>query len=546
MTLADFGILLGGIGLFLLGMAMMTDGLKLAAGDALRRLLHDWTSSSPRGLITGIAITAAVQSSSAVTVAIIGFVNANLLTLRQAMWVVFGANVGTTTTGWIVVLVGIKLDVGFLALPLVGIGALLSVFSGESSRRSGIGRALAGFGLFFLGIDALQSALAGLPTLLAGSDLVAETGWLSYLTFAAVGFALTLATQSSSAAIAIVLTASASGGLPLPLAAAAVIGTNIGTTSTAILVALNATPAAKRVAASHVLFNVITAIPAFVLLIPLASLSQSLAGLFADSGDLPTSLAVFHTLFKCLGVALVWPMASRLADFLQTLFVSPVERLATPAHLDDTLIAVPSVAVDGLVLELTRMTDMAFDVVRRRSETPYPSASLRQKRDAVLELGKQIRGYLSKLGAQPLPGSVVAALPDLIRAIQHLEDLAVESEKLRVLSPGAPPMLDGHWRELLAALHESLAPVSTPSDSADIESSLDDLSRRADAAYQRAKSDLLHTAAASLHRAHEMESALDRAETIWRCADLAIRARRRLSRLTTAKDASYAPPTAAA
>src|SRR5690606_32995084 len=122
--------LLGGIGLFLLGMQMMTEGLKLAAGNALRSILKSWTGTNLRGLLAGVLITALVQSSSAVTVASVGFVNAGLLTLSQAVWVIFGANVGTTTTGWLVALVGIKVDVGVLALPLLGIGMLLRLAAG--------------------------------------------------------------------------------------------------------------------------------------------------------------------------------------------------------------------------------------------------------------------------------------------------------------------------------------------------------------------------------------------------------------------------------
>jgi phosphate:Na+ symporter len=152
---------LGGLGLFLLGIHLMTAGLKVAAGDALRDVLRRWADSRVRGMMSGILITGLVQSSSAVTVAAIGFVNAGLLTLPQAMWVVFGSNVGTTLTGWLVVLIGINFKIEALALPLLGVGMILFL-TGTSSRRGALGEALAGFGVFFLGIATLKVTFEGI------------------------------------------------------------------------------------------------------------------------------------------------------------------------------------------------------------------------------------------------------------------------------------------------------------------------------------------------------------------------------------------------
>ena len=152
---------LGGIGLFLLGMRLMTDGLKVTAGAMLREFLTRWTRTRFRGLMSGILITGIVQSSSAVTVAAIGFVNAGVLTLGQAMWVIFGSNVGTTMTGWIVALVGFDVRIEAFALPLLGAGMFLSL-TGAATRRGALGEAIAGFGVFFLGIATLKATFAGL------------------------------------------------------------------------------------------------------------------------------------------------------------------------------------------------------------------------------------------------------------------------------------------------------------------------------------------------------------------------------------------------
>ncbi|MDO9472426.1 MAG: Na/Pi symporter, partial [Caulobacter sp.] len=295
MTPGVFAALLGGIGLFLLGMWLMTEGLKLAAGGALQAVLESWTRSAPRGFLAGVLITALLQSSSAVTVATLGFVNAGLLNLAQAVWLIIGANVGTTMTGWLVAMVGVKIDVGALALPLIGLGMLGRLAFRGRSRLFGAGQAIAGFGAFFLGIGVLQDGFGDLlgeighlvPTAATGPSLLAALG---------LGIAVTILTQSSSAAIALTLTAAAGGGIPIEIAAMAVVGTNIGTTSTAVLAAVSATPAARRVASAHVLFNAMAAAAALILLSPLLGLSRWLIAGAAPSGDAAATLAMFHTL----------------------------------------------------------------------------------------------------------------------------------------------------------------------------------------------------------------------------------------------------------
>ena len=280
MTIGPLAALLGGLGLFLLGMARLTDGLKVAAGPSLKTLLSRWTSTRLRGLLTGVLITAVVQSSSAVTVATVGFVNAGLLSLSQAIWLIFGTNIGTTMTAWLVAMVGVKLDMAALALPLIGAGVAIEVFARARIRLSGLGTALSGFGLFFLGLGILASGFAGLA---ADMPRLEGDGVLVIAGSAVLGIMLTVLTQSSSAAIAIALTAAASGSLGPLAAAAVVIGTNIGTTSTAGFAALHATAAARRVAMAHVIFNLVTGAAALALLHPLlaqlAARCEALGGL---------------------------------------------------------------------------------------------------------------------------------------------------------------------------------------------------------------------------------------------------------------------------
>jgi phosphate:Na+ symporter len=200
MTLQTVITAAGGLALFLLGMLMMTDGLKTFAGAGLRQMLARGTATPLRGVLSGVAVTALVQSSSAVTIATIGFVNPGMLTLRQALGVVFGTNVGTTMTGWLVSLVGFGWKIDNLALPLLTVGVVLRL-AADQNRLRGLGEALAGFGLFFLALSLLQGAFADFAAT-HGSALVSAGG---------AGILVTTLTQSSSAALAIILSAASSG-----------------------------------------------------------------------------------------------------------------------------------------------------------------------------------------------------------------------------------------------------------------------------------------------------------------------------------------------
>ncbi|MDO9290139.1 MAG: Na/Pi symporter, partial [Hydrogenophaga sp.] len=258
----SLSLLAGGLGLFLLGMGMMTDGLKQAAGQALHNILANATRTRWHALGSGALVTAMVQSSSAVTVAAIGFINAGLLGLAPALWVLFGANIGSTMTGWLVALVGLKFKIEAFALPLVGVGMLMRL-TGASQRRGAIGTAVAGFGLLFLGIGLLQESFNGI----AGQITLPQgDGVMTVLAQVLIGTLMTVLMQSSAASMAIALTAAQGGLLDAQGAAAVVIGANIGTTVTALLAAIGATPNARRAAAAHVTFNVVTACVALALL----------------------------------------------------------------------------------------------------------------------------------------------------------------------------------------------------------------------------------------------------------------------------------------
>lgn len=519
--------LLGGIGLFLLGMSMLTDGLKLAAGDGLRAILRRWTRTPLRGLASGALVTGLVQSSSAVTVAIIGFVNAGLLTLSHAVWVIFGANIGTTMTAWLVALVGLKLDIGAFALPITGAGVLLRLFAAKRPRLSGAGTALAGFGLFFLGIATLKGSFETLLPLISERGLIAS-GFLAPFAFLIAGIVLSTLAQSSSAAIALILTATASGGLPLELAAAGIIGANVGTSTTAAFASIGATPAARRVATAHIVFNLFAGIIAFLLLYPLVAASHELAdALLADSKDEPLTLAVFNTLLNCLGVLLIWPLSGRLLKWLQGLYASDDERVGRPQHLDPTLAAIPSLALRGLVLEIERMMQIAFLRAGSRVSSPPGQITNGNGDSGILALGQAIRDFISDLSRQPLPAEVVTALPDLIRSIQHVEEALTDSAVLQ--HPPFPPaalITGSDWDRLRAGVLAAL--VTKSGDPNAFKCEFDEETREVDDAYEAIKKNLLTFAASGKTNVEPMEAALLRARHMRRVAEAALKAERRL------------------
>ncbi|HQB39066.1 MAG TPA: Na/Pi cotransporter family protein, partial [Deltaproteobacteria bacterium] len=352
---------IGGLALFLLAMMMMTDGLKVFAGSGLRKLLSQFTSTPLKGVFAGILVTGLVQSSGAVTVAIIGFVNAGMMTLRQALGVVFGSNVGTTMTGWLVSLVGFGLNIEAFAMPLLALGVGLRVGS-SGKRYRGLGEALAGFGLFFLGLAILKHALESVALSHGATAAVLQSG--GSVSFLLIGFVITVLTQSSSASLAIVLTAASGGIIGVETAAAAVIGANLGSTSTAAVAALNATPNARRLALGHIIFNLITGLAALSMLPFMTHEVELLAGILRLEGSPAAVLALFHTVFNTMGVVIMLPLAGRLSRLLERAFTSVEEQSGQPQHLDMTLTATPVLAISALRAELARLRGIANQLVR--------------------------------------------------------------------------------------------------------------------------------------------------------------------------------------
>ena len=540
-TLDTVGAFIGGLGLFLLGMWLMTDGLKLAAGRALERILGAWTRTRLRGLFAGVLITAVVQSSSAVTVAAIGFVNAGLLTFTQAVWVLFGSNVGTTMTGWLVAMIGLKLNIELFALPLLGLGMILRL-TGERSRRGALGTAIAGFGVLFLGIAILRDAFGGLAM---DIDITAlqDRGPFTVVAFVLVGILLTTLMQSSSAALAVALTAAGGGLIPVGSAAAIVICANVGTTVTALLAAVGATANARRAAGAHILFNLLTGAVALALLPWLLGFIERLRDWLELDAAPATTLAIFHTVFNVLGVLLMWPMADRVIAMLQRRFRGAEDDEGQPRHLDATVAEVPTLALDALVLELKRLGAIALRMAATAidPQTGSPRELARDK--AIVDrLTIAVGEFTAHLSRASMSQESAERLPEILRIARYFDAVAELALQIGALQERAAAAAEP--ADPLAAFRRETIGLLAAADPTREEFDPQACEARHSAfedQYQLVKSSLLRGGAAGSIEVARMERLLQMASLSRRAAEQAIKAAGRLQSIgATARPATDA------
>ena len=516
---------LGGIGLFLLGMRLMTEGLTSAAGSTLRVILTSATRSRARAIASGIGITAVVQSSGAVIFATVGFVNASLLSLGQAIGIIYGSNIGTTFTSWIVAIVGFNLDLQALAMPAIGVGMAMSVSAG-ARRYGAIGRALAGFGLFFLGIDVLRGAFDGIGDVVA-LEQWAGKGILSLLLFLLIGALLTTLMQSSSAALALTLTATAGGLIPLNAAAAMVIGANVGTTSIGIFAVFGATAPAKRAAMAHVVFNAVTGCVSFILLPFLLWLVGQIAWLLGTTENLATSLAIFHTLVNIIGLLIMWPLTDHLVSFLEKRFKSAVEDFSKPMYLDRNVQSTPSLALDALAQELQRMNRLACDMAKAAISSEHGQREvLEEGRHALESLSFEIGDFASGISRDGMQAEQMGAIPDAQRVAQYLVNVVEHANTM--VSLHSPTQLQDE--SLMNARNALRAHVVNLLDSAtgvgadwDVKA-LDESRASFEVEYQALKAAFLTAGTTGVLSPRVMANALERLSELHRVADQACKA----------------------
>ena len=358
---SDAKIIIAGVAIFLVGMIFMEDGFKSFSGGVLEKVLKSTTSSFPKAIFSGFLSTSIVQSSSLISIIVISFLSAELISLSGAIGVIFGSNIGTTTTAWIVSTFGIKIKIAKLAMPMLIFGSIF-LFN-KNKTLKGLGNILLGLGFVFLGISFMKD---GFEALKSGLDLAsfAMQGYFGVFIYVLIGASATVIIQSSSATMALIITALATGQILYFNALSLAIGANIGTTITAILGSLASNSDGKRLAVAHFIFNIITAFVAVLFIYQLSDLVQYLSSFIGiKSHDYAMQLALFHTIFNVLGVILLLPFVSKLVNFLQTLFTKDSQELSHARYLDDTIINVPEVAILALQKEIVHLYDNATEAL---------------------------------------------------------------------------------------------------------------------------------------------------------------------------------------
>src|SRR5580693_8631124 len=410
-------------------MAVMTDGLKAVAGPALRTVLARAAATSLSGTFWGAIITLLVQSSSATTMTTIGLVSAGLLTFPQGLSLVFGANIGTTGTGWLVALLGVRVSLTAAALPIVFVGALLKLVG--RGRWAGAGGAIAGFALILVGLTTLQQGMGGLaeelnpsdlPAVLAGAGVPWWSGMLGVLALVATGIAMTTVMQSSTAAITVTLSALYAGAVGLDQALALVIGQNIGTSTSSAIAAVGASSTAKRLAVAYIAFKLVAALIAIVLF-PFVTPLIVRASQTIDSTGL---LAAYHTVYNVIGVAVLLPLMGPFTRLIER-FVpergSPFTKYLDPAALRSPMVAVEAVrrtverALETLcVATATGLEGATAGTVVR---PVLDDATLAQASDGV----RAASDFLSKSDAPPFDEGH-AWFTSTVHALDHASRLA--------------------------------------------------------------------------------------------------------------------------
>lgn len=358
---ASFKDISAGVALFLFGMLCLEQGFKAYSGGALQRTLSASTDRLWKSLSFGIVSTTLMQSSSLVSVITISFLSAELIGLKQGIGIIFGANLGTTTGAWIVAGFGLKVKLSAYAMPMLVFGVLLLM---QASRKlKGFGWILVGIGFLFLGIHYMKEGFAAYSEQI---DLTqyAMTGIAGLLVFTLIGSLATVVMQSSHATLTLIITALAVGQISYENALALAIGANIGTTITAILGAVGANVAGKRLAGAHLIFNVVTGLVALLLiqgLVAAVDLLGSMLGIAADNHTL--KLALFHTLFNLLGIVLMLPLVNSLVTWLERRLKEEKVMRDKPRFLSEASLSVPQVALQAVTKETKHLFSNAFTLI---------------------------------------------------------------------------------------------------------------------------------------------------------------------------------------
>ena len=459
--------LIGALGMFLYGMNTMSSGLQKAAGEKLRNFLAAMTSNPVKGVLTGLGITAIIQSSSATTVMVVGFVNAGLLTLTQAVGVIMGANIGTTVTAWLISLLGFKMDISVLSIPLMAVGFICSM--SKKSRTKNIGEFIIGFALLFLGLSFMKESVPDLethPEVLSFISRWTGFGFGSVLIFLAFGTLLTLVLQSSSATVALTLIMLNMGWIPFEMAAAMVLGENIGTTITANIAAAVGNAQAKRAAIAHTLFNITGVIWALALFKPFLAFIGKIITLLGYPDPTTTSfvgemggeqteastaalygISMLHTMFNLINTCiLIWfiPWIVKAVMWIIKSPSKPEEENFKLKYINAGHVATAEMAIEQAMKEIVHFAEISrkgLGYVKSaiNEQDPEKFEEYRQKLVKYEEISDRIEyeiaSFMNSLSKEDISGDSKAQIRSMYKIISELESLGDSGEAIsRILS----------------------------------------------------------------------------------------------------------------
>lgn len=440
----DFLKLIGSLGVFLYGMKLMSEALQKVAGAKMRHILAAMTSNRVKGVITGLLITTIIQSSSATTVMVVSFVNAGLLSLIESIGVIMGANVGTTVTAWLISILGFKISMAEVSLPLIGL-CLPLLFSNKRSRKSW-GELIIGFALLFIGLEFLKDAMPNLdenPEILTFLKEYTDMGYISYILFMLIGTALTILIQSSSATMALTLVMCANGWISFEIAASMVLGENIGTTVTANLAAMVANTAAKRAALAHLVFNVFGVIwvlsifPIFLGWIEHLSVFLGIGNPVSNIGSVPMALSLFHTMFNVTNVLILIWFVKLIAKIVTKLI--PIkeknEDAFTLKHIKIGLLSTPDASLFQAKQEISLYAKNTKDMFHKVTECleiptkdfPKQFDNLVKMEDESDKVEIEIANYLTKVSESKLSTENSQRIRAMFKIVSEIESIADSS-----------------------------------------------------------------------------------------------------------------------
>lgn len=449
---------IGSLALFLFGMKYMSEALQRFAGRGLRHTLASFTSNRFKAIVTGTFVTTAIQSSSATTVMVVSFVNAGILSLKNAIGVIMGSNIGTTVTAWIITLFGIKVDISSFSIPIIGIGFICMMFKGKKSLH--VGEFLIGFGLLFLGLAFLKNTISDL-------DLANNEAFISFISrftadgmvnfgnilmFLLIGTLLTVVLQSSSAMMALTIVLCSEGVIPFEIAVALVLGENIGTTITANIAAAVGNMSAKRAARSHLIFNVIGVfwvLCLFRIFIKcIDALTINIEGLspYTDVLAIPVALSLFHTIFNVMNtIILVWfiPLIEKMTLYLVKKPKIDEDEVFKLEYIDAGFVNVGEISIELAKKEIQvfakRMTKMANFIpellnMKPDSKDYQPLLSrIQHYEDIADKMEIEIANYLTKATSDGVSPETSARITGLLRIVDNLESIGDQNYQLAKL-----------------------------------------------------------------------------------------------------------------